>query len=307
MSSEIVTVSVDVLTITPLVPTPSQSLSATSSISASSASESVAPVGGISGGSSSGNSSQASGQAAQQGAEDEFEPGPLMYHVDLFLIGLIALFILLRAPRVLARLGRPSNWLKNGHILRSSTPQRPPLKMGGAGHTMTPEEKFERAIGSDESHTIATHEYWYTKSGQQVPSGTALPGGPAPSYPVHFSATPSFLRSLLQPLNWRPSPGLSLAQLIVCGIWLGATLYTAIYKSTGPFTDPVRWGWIAGAQLPFVFAFASKNNVISAMLGMGYEKLNFLHRFVATAVVASINIHALGYCKLFQSANHRHF
>jgi ferric-chelate reductase len=302
MSTEIVTVSVDVLTITPLVPTPSQSLSAT--ISASSVSTSVSPVGGISGGSS-GNSSQASGQAAQRGGEDEFEPGPLMYHVDLFLIGLIAIFILLRAPRVLARLGRPSNWLKSGHILRSTTPQRPPLRPVGAGHTMTPEEKFERAIGSDESHTIATHEYWYTKSGQQVRSDAPIPGGPAPSYPVHFSATPSFLRSLLQPLNWRPSPGLSLAQLIVCAIWLGATLYTAIYKSTGPFTDPVRWGWIAGAQIPFVFAFASKNNVISAMLGMGYEKLNFLHRFVATAVVASVNIHTLGYCELFQSAYHR--
>ncbi|KAF8880563.1 hypothetical protein BD779DRAFT_1788575 [Infundibulicybe gibba] len=72
-------------------------------------------------------------------------------------------------------------------------------------------------------------------------------------------------------------------------------LYAQNNMRCAPFTDPVRAGWVAIAQVPFVFAFAAKNSVPGAFLGVGYEKLNFLHRFIGRIVVLAVNVHAIGY------------
>jgi len=86
----------------------------------------------------------------------------------------------------------------------------------------------------------------------------------------------------------------SLGQLIVLAIYLGVMLYAALYKSN-PLADPIRTGFVAMAQVPIVFALAAKNGVLGWLTGIGYERLNFLHREVGKLVGLYINIHALGY------------
>lgn len=149
---------------------------------------------------------------------------------------------------------------------------------------------------SADSHTLLTHEYLYGNNGRTAAG--RLPRGPEPQYPVHLASCPRPLRGLARPFGWRVSPGFSPAQFLVCGLWFVITLYATLYKSTGTFTDPTRAAWVGVSQLPFVFAFGTKNNVISGLLGLGYEKLNFMHRFVARLVVLAINVHVIGFREL---------
>lgn len=68
--------------------------------------------------------------------------------------------------------------------------------------------------------------------------------------------------------------------------------------------------WVAVAQIPMIVALAGKNNLISressaykratayggaVLTGIGYEKLNFLHRAAGRTCLAGIWIHALGH------------
>lgn len=50
-------------------------------------------------------------------------------------------------------------------------------------------------------------------------------------------------------------------------------------------------GFMTVAQLPLVFLLASKNNILAALLGRGWEKVNFLHRWSGRAIFMSATIH----------------
>lgn len=45
------------------------------------------------------------------------------------------------------------------------------------------------------------------------------------------------------------------------------------------------------AQLPAIFLFATKNGILSVLLGRGYEKLNFLHRWAGRGILLTATIH----------------
>lgn len=51
-----------------------------------------------------------------------------------------------------------------------------------------------------------------------------------------------------------------------------AVFYTAFYESN-LFSIPKRVGWVVASQIPFVYALATKNNVIGLLVGTGYEKV----------------------------------
>jgi ferric-chelate reductase len=59
------------------------------------------------------------------------------------------------------------------------------------------------------------------------------------------------------------------------------------------FVDPTFPGFLAFAQFPIVFLFATKNSVLSFLLGPGngYEKLNFLHRMAGRIMFLAAAIH----------------
>ncbi len=50
-------------------------------------------------------------------------------------------------------------------------------------------------------------------------------------------------------------------------------------------------GYMAIAQLPFVFLFATKNSILSLLWHKGYEKLNFLHRWAGRSMFLLAILH----------------
>lgn len=50
-------------------------------------------------------------------------------------------------------------------------------------------------------------------------------------------------------------------------------------------------GFLAISQLPTVFLFTTKNGILAILLGKGYEKLNFLHRWAGRFMFLSATIH----------------
>ncbi|KZT71188.1 iron reductase [Daedalea quercina L-15889] len=53
-----------------------------------------------------------------------------------------------------------------------------------------------------------------------------------------------------------------------------------------------RAGSIASAQLPLVTALGTKNNVVSLITGISYDKLNYIHRMTARVVCALLWVHS---------------
>jgi hypothetical protein len=52
-----------------------------------------------------------------------------------------------------------------------------------------------------------------------------------------------------------------------------------------------RTGWVSIAQLPLIFLLAGKNNIIGYLTGTSYERLNWMHRWVARCLLLTATIH----------------
>ncbi|KDR70244.1 hypothetical protein GALMADRAFT_214680 [Galerina marginata CBS 339.88] len=209
----------------------------------------------------------------------------LVYHIDLLLVAFMAVFVLVRLPRAFALLGSSSDWL-NGHFLRHA-PYRPSRRLVQAVQNAYPPplSKEDSSQGTDDTHILYPHN-------RQIQRLTEKGAPAVMNFPPHITSCVKPLRPLLKPLRARISPGFSVAQGFVLGIYFYTLFYAGLYRSN-LFTDLTRTGWIALAQLPFAFAFAQKNNVLGSFLGYGYEKLNFLHRFIGRIIVLASNIHSL--------------
>ncbi|KAJ7621188.1 ferric reductase like transmembrane component-domain-containing protein [Roridomyces roridus] len=223
-------------------------------------------------------------EALQARAASTLDVQALVYHTVIFLLALVALAFLLRIPRVLARFWRLSEWTK-GHLLGYTH---------NTGPSHTTAISFDAATGylkeagsSQESHSSYDDPKFTAMTRPQRDPNRLLP--------PHMSPNPSFLRPVVSLLRCRVAPGLSYAQAFTCLGYLGVLLYPGIYRSRGPFIDINRYGYLAVSQIPFIFALGTKNSVIGMFLGYGYEKLNFLHRFVARIAIAAAHLHAFGY------------
>jgi len=55
----------------------------------------------------------------------------------------------------------------------------------------------------------------------------------------------------------------------------------------------VRAAWLAVAQVPLLILLAGKNNLIGAVSGVSYERLNVLHRWVARVLFFLVTLHVI--------------
>ncbi|KAJ7187520.1 hypothetical protein GGX14DRAFT_611346 [Mycena pura] len=227
------------------------------------------------------------------GAAPEFDVSVLVYHAVIALLALVALVFLARIPRALARLWRVSEWMR-GHRLGYSPYMGP--STSGASLTGAPQAfQIPYDYGNGYSKNEGSSDFSHTYDPRFAAAGTHVAAHGPDAYPPHLEPAPKFLRPVVSLFRSRIAPGFSAAQFSVCAIWFGVLLYAATYRSPGPFTDYNRFGYISISQVPFIFALGSKNNLLSIFLGMGYEKLNFLHRFVARVAILAAHIHGLGY------------
>ncbi|TFY75798.1 hypothetical protein EWM64_g8214 [Hericium alpestre] len=77
-----------------------------------------------------------------------------------------------------------------------------------------------------------------------------------------------------------PGLGMDLGQILVVAGYL-ATVIACVVTDAQLISNANRAGFLAIAQLPVVFLFATKNSVLSLLLGPGngWEKLNYVHRW----------------------------
>ncbi|KAL0958841.1 hypothetical protein HGRIS_014159 [Hohenbuehelia grisea] len=222
----------------------------------------------------------------------DFAPHPgseLAYHTDLFILALLAACVLFRLPRAIARLSIAAEWL-NGHVFHHTQAKRAPL------HPIAPRRPSQRSHRSTSSRKTSASEAGHTTydSHARLAYRDEKRSYPHHSYPPHVGAYWANLRPLADVLRKRLSPGFSLGQGLLLVMYFAIILYSTLYKSS-PFQDPARAGFVAMSQLPVVFALATKNNVAGTLVGLGYEKLNFFHRFVGKILVVATNVHSIGY------------
>ncbi|KAH9915446.1 ferric reductase NAD binding domain-containing protein [Epithele typhae] len=93
---------------------------------------------------------------------------------------------------------------------------------------------------------------------------------------------------------------LNLAEVFVTCVYIIALFTSEFIYTTNPSTgkkwDPLytgnRAGVIAVSQFPLITALGLKNNVISYVTGISYDKLNYIHRMAARVVFVMLWLHA---------------
>ncbi|KAI0081353.1 hypothetical protein K474DRAFT_1588112 [Panus rudis PR-1116 ss-1] len=90
------------------------------------------------------------------------------------------------------------------------------------------------------------------------------------------------------------APGISLGRAFLMLAYFGTLLFAALNQNN-IFVNPGRAGAIAVSQLPSLYALGTKNSPFDLLLGLGYERLNFYHRYMGRLVVLAANVHAVGY------------
>ncbi|KAI3601601.1 putative iron reductase [Moniliophthora roreri] len=89
-----------------------------------------------------------------------------------------------------------------------------------------------------------------------------------------------------------PGLGVNLGQIILL-VAYAVTLVICIVKDAVLVENANRAGFMAIAQLPIVFLFATKNSIVSLLLGPGngYERLNFIHRWSGRGMFLGAVLH----------------
>ncbi|KAG1741000.1 ferric reductase like transmembrane component-domain-containing protein [Suillus lakei] len=214
----------------------------------------------------------------------------LVYHADILIFGIILIFTLASLPRAYARFSRRSEW-SQGHILRSivtlpSTKPKINLNLTLSYPVDHEKPSFDRG---DSSTACAPLPSQYRISLAHVVDEKALP-----NVPIRDPTVSSIWHPVASVLRYRVHDNYSVNQVLLMLAYISIIFYVSFYQSD-PFTDPHRAGFVITSQIPFVYALATKNNIIGMMVGVGYEKLNFLHRLVGKLMVIGANVHFIGY------------
>ncbi|KAI0030084.1 ferric reductase like transmembrane component-domain-containing protein [Vararia minispora EC-137] len=220
------------------------------------------------------------------GSPPAYSAMPFVWHVDVLLVGTFGVFVLFTLPRAVARYSEQSE--RSSGLLLRLRKDRTPASSGRSVPTILGDEHLETSddhnrVGlssSEDSHTLGNHV-------QATEATLSAHGHPPRRVRGWISLTTPMLSYLL---NYPVAPGLPFKLLALLLAYFGVLMYNGT-RGTDPFTDPRRPADIAVAQLPFAVAFAQKNNILGLLSGMGYEKLNFLHRFVGRIIVLAVNLH----------------
>ncbi|KAI9566156.1 ferric reductase like transmembrane component-domain-containing protein [Boletus coccyginus] len=208
-------------------------------------------------------------RASSSTFESSVPSDTLVYTLDILISTIILFFFLLNVPRALMYIADNRSEAFQGYLLRSATQFRMYRSPSGS----TPQSKEKGSL----ENSIST------------------PGSDAtPKQSWHLPMYFEFRNSAASFIQYRVLGNYTVVQVLLMALYAAAVLYAAFYESN-PFTSPYRAGWVTASQIPFVYAFATKNNVIGLLVGVGYEKLNYLHRHVGRLMVIGANVHAIGF------------
>ncbi|KAG9122083.1 hypothetical protein FRC07_001683 [Ceratobasidium sp. 392] len=235
----------------------------------------------------------------------------IAFYTDLLILLILLFFTLTALPRIIVRLTHTSAWRDGWIILRgsSSNPASYSSYAAGARSFSVSRQPTLRRAPSEKKIVLAgtmESETWESSFGPwdgapKNKSTTALNAvshlrharGEQPNLPTRC---PSYL-SLLQPASRLFSArydGYSVGQYIL--LLLYATLIgVSMFLYSSPVSNIQRAGYVCISQLPIVFALGTKNSLIGWLVGMGYEKLNYIHRWVGQIMFIAALFHIVGY------------
>ncbi|KAL5521096.1 hypothetical protein ACEPAG_9018 [Sanghuangporus baumii] len=211
----------------------------------------------------------------------------IVFWLDIALLCAVALFFLAALPRAIARFSRRSEWGR-GLLMYGGAKSLPAL----AGN---PSERFRRQqtdatqwdYTTEQSHTlVGTQEKGW--KGETKVARNASP-------PPHVPAWPSILYPVSAIFAYNVAPGKSVGKLTLALLFIVAVIVLQFVLDGNPLTKSVRLGWTATGLIPVTIAFATKNNLVGMFVGMGYERLNFIHRWIGIVSFVAANVHAMGF------------
>jgi len=184
-----------------------------------------------------------------------------VFNVTIFLLACFALFAVFTWPRLFTRFSRGSEWACGHLIYHSTKPQRrpPAVKHRPTG----PHNEKWRAPNSDDDHTTFSHVGLVRREATHDATF---------SLPPHCRSWSGINQKTSAILGFQLFDGYSLGQCIILLCYSAIAIFASLYKSN-PFREYVRTGFVSTAQIPIVFALATKNNIIGRFLCMGYEKV----------------------------------
>jgi ferric-chelate reductase len=224
-----------------------------------------------------------------------------VFHIDVVLLSLFALYVALTLPRALVRLFQPSELL-NGFFLRSGKAPAPTShhRSGTRSRSGLTRNKPIRSTSTRTNQTGGTlvdlpedgiASEWVKSSKAQRPALIIAPRGngngtrsrsrsrshqsaPSPRRgPTRVPRWTTILHpTLAYALNFRVAPGFSFGKLLVLLVYAGIMIYASLCGSD-PFSDSLRTGYVAISQIPIAVALAGKTNWLSWACGVGYEKV----------------------------------
>ncbi len=77
------------------------------------------------------------------------------------------------------------------------------------------------------------------------------------------------------------------------GISLGLGFWGCYWQGKLDYANPM--GYVAFGQIPILIALAGRNNTVSWITGISYEKLNYLHRMAGRVAILTTWLHTLGW------------
>jgi hypothetical protein len=223
------------------------------------------------------------------------DPFIFVFHIDVVLLSLFALYVVFTVPRALVYFFQPSE-IFNGFFLRSGSLNVPNQSdtLGRSGTTRG--TKPMRSISTRTNQTTRTlvekqgngagggGGSWQTPSSPVSPPALIVPALTGAGLSRRHIATPHRAPtrvprwttivhpSIAYVLSFRLAPGFSLGKLVVILSYTTVVFYAFLYRSN-PFTDPVRAGYVAMSQIPIVVALAGRTNCLSWVSGIGYQKV----------------------------------
>ncbi|TFY62034.1 hypothetical protein EVJ58_g4117 [Rhodofomes roseus] len=208
----------------------------------------------------------------------------LVLHVDVLLLSVLGAFTLFSLPRAVVRLTRLSEWTRGLFLYSRATKT-----------SATPSRVASNDGGSEKKSNVSVRAV-------DASASTLEAGSPSSGTPQrHMSSWSSAFPGLSWLLGMQVRQGYSIGRLLLIYAYIGVILYAGLLDSN-PFTKPARAGLVTVSQVPLVVVLATKNNIVGALVGQGYERLNYLHRAVGRLVILAINTHAIGLLYEFVSA-----
>ncbi|ORY59174.1 ferric-chelate reductase [Pseudomassariella vexata] len=149
--------------------------------------------------------------------------------------------------------------------------------------------------------TLNYVQNWFRLRISQTKS-VQYPTKPTNIYMQIWATMTAIGREMSYPQLYVPYPGLSwmtpppMGRILVLLAYWAVIIY--MISAGAIIKDAYFWeriafrnAWVTVTQMPFLYLLASKTNVIGFITGMSYERLNWLHRWVARTMFVTASVH----------------